>query len=169
MRALVIVRVIAIVAIGLLAGVYLGDRVAGTPARAGLSSSGFVQFQQIVHVYFVRLLPLLTISAAIGGLAWLVILRARWRTTEFWLVAISTVAIIFIFAVTRAINLPINDQLMTWSVSAPPPNIRELWSPWEQIHTIRTIVAVIAFVLEVVALSLSTSNKPAPHSFSRAR
>jgi len=58
--------------------------------------------------------------------------------------------------ITRAVNVPINNQLMTWSAAAPPANLRELWAPWERVHTIRTIVAVGAFVLEAVALGLLT-------------
>ena len=164
MRLLKIIRVMAVVFSGLLAGVYLGDRFGATPARAALNPSSFVQFQQILHLHFARLLPLLTLGAALAGLAWLVMLWRNRRTIEFWLVAASTIGILFIIVVTRAVNVPINDQLMTWSVSAPPPNLRELWSAWDQIHTIRTTVAIVAFFLEVVALNLGRPNHPAANS-----
>ncbi len=36
----------------------------------------------------------------------------------------------------------------------PPENMREIWSRWESVHTIRTILWSGAFALEVIALSL---------------
>jgi hypothetical protein len=53
------------------------------------------------------------------------------------------------------VNVPINDQLMTWSMESPPANVRELWAPWERVHTIRTVLAIGAFILEAAALGIS--------------
>jgi hypothetical protein len=58
------------------------------------------------------------------------------------------------------VNVPLNDQLVTWSVAFPPPNVHELWMPWEGAHAIRTVVAVAAFVLAVGALALATPPPP---------
>jgi uncharacterized membrane protein len=124
-------------------------------ARPELSASSFVQFQQIVHVQFVRMMPLLLVGAILASLTWLLSIGRRRRGTEFWLIAVATAALAFIFALTWAVNVPINDQLMTWSIAAPPTNVRELWAPWEQAHTVRTIVALGAFLLEVIALGMA--------------
>jgi hypothetical protein len=43
---------------------------------------------------------------------------------------------------------------LTWSVAAPPENMREIWNRWEKIHTIRTILWLSAFALEVIALGV---------------
>jgi uncharacterized membrane protein len=158
MRVLAIVRVIAVVCAGLLAGIFLGY-LASAPARAALSASSFVQHQQVVHVYYARMMPPLILAAVLAGLTWLWLVRSQWRGAEFWLIAAFTGGIVFIGVLTRTVNVPLNDQLMTWSITAPPTNIRELWSPWEGVHMIRTVVAVVAFVLAVVALALKASNK----------
>jgi len=160
MKVLGIVRVIAVVCAGLLAGIYLNDRAAAA-ARAGLSASSFVQYQQMVHVNFVKMMPPLMLGAALGRLAWLWLMRSQWRVTEFWLIAASLCGIISIAAATRVVNVPLNNQLMTWSASSPPANLRELWAPWERVDAIRTIVAVGVFALEVLALNLRASNKSA--------
>jgi len=152
-RALALFRVIAVVCAGFLAGILFGDRAGATYARPRLDPSSFVQFQQVVHAHFVRFMPPLIVAAILGGLAWLVSIRARWRGAEFWLVAVSTAAILFILVATRAVNVPINEQLMRWSVTDPPANVRELWAPWERVHTLRTIAAAWAFLLEAVALA----------------
>ena len=103
-------------------------------------------------------MPPLTLAAIAGGLAWLVMLRAQWTTAQFWLVALATGAVVVAAALTRAVNIPINQQLMTWSVAAPPDNAREIWSRWEKVHTIRTILWLAAFAVELGALGIFGSN-----------
>jgi hypothetical protein len=68
--------------------------------------------------------------------------------------------VLFCVLLTRLVNVPLNDQLVTWSVAFPPPNVHELWMPWEGAHAIRTVLAVAAFVLAVVALALATPPPP---------
>jgi hypothetical protein len=58
-----------------------------------------------------------------------------------------------IFAMTLAVNIPINKKMMTWNAAAPPSDLSNVWAPWEQVHSIRTVLAIIAFVAEVIALS----------------
>jgi len=100
------------------------------------------------------MMPPLTLAAILSGLGWLIITRAQWNTPQFWLVAVALGAMIMGAALTLRVNIPINNQLMTWSVEAPPENMREIWSRWESVHTIRTILWSGAFALEVIALSL---------------
>ena len=52
------------------------------------------------------------------------------------------------------VNFPINAELMTWNVAVPPDNLKEIWSPCERVHIVRTVLWVGAFALEVAALSL---------------
>jgi hypothetical protein len=157
MTALSIVRIVGILACGLFAGILLGDRMGSTYARPSLSASAFVQFQQIVHVHFVRMMPPLMLSSIAAALAWLVLLRAQWNSPQFLLVAAATAAMICGAVLTRLVNIPINNQLMTWSIAAPPANLKEIWSRWEHTHTIRTIFWLAAFALEVIAVSLAAS------------
>jgi uncharacterized membrane protein len=153
-----VVRLIAVVCAGLLAGIYLHDRAAAA-ARAGLSVSSFVQYQQTVHLTFVRMMPALMLGAVLAGLAWLILVRSHRRSPEFWLLAAALCGIILIAVMTRLVNVPLNDQLMTWNAISPPANLRELWAPWERVDTIRTIVAICAFIMEVLALSLRGYDK----------
>jgi uncharacterized membrane protein len=156
-----IIRVITVVCTGLFAGILLGDRAGATYARPQLSPSSFVQFQQIVHLHFVRLMPPLIVASILAGLIWLLSIRARWRDAEFWLVAAATGAVVLCAVLTRAVNVPVNEQLMTWSIETPPGNVRELWAPWERVHTIRTIAAAGAFLSDAVALALCASTSAA--------
>lgn len=119
-----------------------------------LSPSSFVQLQQVIHRTFARMMPALIIGAVVGSALWAVLLRSRWRTGEFWLVCGASLAMICILAMTRAVNIPINKRLMTWNVAAPPSDLNTVWAPWEQIHSMRTVLAIVAFAAEVIALSV---------------
>lgn len=143
----------AVVTAGLLAGIFLGYRLGVHYALAELSSSSFVQLQQVIHVRYVRFMPPLVLAALLSSVLWAVMIRAQWRTAEFWLVATSALGILVIAVATRAVNVPLNDQLMTWSVASPPTNLSEIWAPWEHVNTLRSVLATTALALEAVALS----------------
>ena len=78
---------------------------------------------------------------------------------RFVLLALAAAGTICVFALTLAVNVPINKKVMTWSASAPPENLSEIWRPWEQVNTVRTILAVGVFSLEVLALSLAAQGQ----------
>jgi Domain of unknown function (DUF1772) len=154
MGVLGMVRMVAIFSSGVFAGILFGDRMGATFARPSLSPSSFLQFQRIQHVHFARMMPPLTLAAIASALGWLIIVRAQWNSSQFSLVTMASGAMVLAAVLTFRVNIPINNQLMTWSVAAPPENMREIWNRWEKIHTIRTILWLSAFALEVIALSV---------------
>jgi len=160
MDALAISRVVAVTSVGLLAGIFFGHRAGAQYSLPVLNASSFVQLQQIIHKRYVRFMPLLVLTALASSVFWLAIIRSQWPTAEFWLVAISASAILVIAAATRAVNVPINNQLMTWSVASPPANLREIWAPWDRVNTLRSILASGALLLEAIALSLRATGGP---------
>jgi hypothetical protein len=159
MRTLTAVRVVAVGCVGLYAGILLGDLAGAAQARPQLNASSLVQLQQIIHARFVFIMPALVAATVIAGLTWLFLIRSN-RAAEFWLVVGAMAGVLFCALLTRLVNVPLNDQLVTWSVAFPPPNVHELWMPWEGAHAIRTVVAVAAFVLAVGALALATPPPP---------
>jgi uncharacterized membrane protein len=160
MGILPIFRFVAVLSCGLMTGILFGDRMGPAFARRTMSASSFVEQQQIIHNHYIKLLPVLSMASLAGGLGWLLLVRAQWTTPQFWLLASAVAAIAVAAALTVRVNFPINDQLMTWNAAAPPDNIREIWSPWEKVHTVRTILWLAAFALEVAALSVLSSQHP---------
>jgi uncharacterized membrane protein len=148
------VPIVALICTGLAAGIFLGHRAGVSLAMPVLSPSSFVQLQQVIHKTFARMMPVLIIGAVVGSALWAVLLRSRWRTGEFWLVSGASLAMMCILAMTRAVNIPINKRLMTWNAAEPPSDLSTVWAPWEQVHSIRTVLAIVAFAAEVIALSI---------------
>ena len=59
MSALAVVRFAAVLTTGLLAGIFVGDRMGASFARPALPLSSFVRLQQIQHVHFAKMMPIL--------------------------------------------------------------------------------------------------------------
>jgi len=149
-----IIRLIAVLGSGLLAGIYLADR-AMADARVSLDPSSFIAFQQTVHVTYVRMMPILLITAIVATILWLILIRQKRRTVGFWLAAASLVGLFSIVAVTASVNVPLNNELMTWNAAAPPANLMTIWAPWERIDGIRTVICIAVFFLQAANISFS--------------
>src|SRR6478735_7377660 len=65
MKRLSIIRVVAVLCSGLMAGLLFGDWLGPSFARAAMNASSFIQFQQIVHINYLRTLPALS-TIAVG-------------------------------------------------------------------------------------------------------
>jgi uncharacterized membrane protein len=126
-----------------------------TYCRPSLSPRDFVLFQQIQHVHFKPVLMPLTLLALLSCVLWVGFALHAPRGLPFWLASAGALEFIGAFAVTRIVNLPINDALMTWNAAAPPADLRQLWARWEKAHTVRAILATAAFASLTVSLALS--------------
>jgi uncharacterized membrane protein len=159
MEAQVMAPVISIVCTGLAAGVFLGHKMGISIARHKLTPQSFVQLGQSIYPYFSLVMPILTIGAVLASILWSILLLSSWRTVHFWLVLVASIEMVSAVVLTRAVNVPINNQFMTWSTATPPPNLMELWEPWERAHTIRTILSISSFIFQVIAFAIFTSSK----------
>ena len=164
MNRLSVTRVVAVVSSGIMAGLLFGDWLGPAFARSAMSVSSFIEFQQTIHINYLRTLPALSTLAFAAPVLWLVFLRNRRDSAEFKVVFAAAIAIAIGFMITLVINVPVNEQLETWNVAAPPANAREIWSKWESAHVVRTVFWILGFFLEVVALAgLSSSNHAREH------
>ena len=150
--ALNLFRFLQLLTTGLFTGLLFADRIGTTPIRPQLAASSFVLFQQQLHLRFGILMPILLSASLLSGLISLILMRRDCRTKTFIFTAIAVLCTLFVIVITRLVNVPVNEALMTWSTTSPPPNVMELWSPWEQAHTIRTFIAVIGFSSLILAV-----------------
>ena len=153
MSLLNISRFINLLFTGFLAGILFGDRWGTTPVRPTLAASCFTQFQQGLHTNYVPLMPILMIISIVSGLMAAFLLRRKYKGKDFIFTAIGTLCIAAVLVLTRIVNVPINNELMTWQISAPPANWQQIWTPWEQAHTIRTVLAIVGFVCQLIVVT----------------
>ena len=145
------VRVVAILFAGLMTGLLFGDWLGPSFARSEMALSGFVQFQQIIHYKYAKVLPGVSLVALLAPIFWMAL--ARRHAAEFRILLLAVLAIAVASAITFIYNVPVNDMLESWNYKSPPSNARELWQPWESAHLVRTVFWAVGFVLEIVALA----------------
>jgi hypothetical protein len=138
-------RFLQLLTTGLYTGILFGDRIGVSPIRPKLTASAFVQFQQELHLRFGKLMPVLFTVSILAGVTSTFLLRRNYKSKDFIFTVIATLCTLAIVVMVRLVNVPINEALMTWSVSSPPQNVMQLWAPWEQVHTIRTVLSLIGF------------------------
>jgi len=55
------------------------------------------------------------------------------------------------FIVTVVVHFPINAEIATWQPADPPANWQQFRDRWLTAHAVRTVLAVAAFALLVIA------------------
>ena len=95
------------------------------------------------------LLPLALLSALVT----LALLRQGRRTTAFWWLAAGFLLMVAALVITLAVEVPIDNQIETWTVATLPGDWRSIQARWELWHTTRTFSSIAA----VVAATISTT------------
>lgn len=98
-------------------------------------------------------MPALAGITVLSGIVWLGMTLDGIGSVSFLLVALATLASIANMVLAFTGCLPINKQLMTWSISSPPTDVMQIWARWDLINAIRAALAVTSFVSVVSALA----------------
>jgi len=155
---LIIARFVQLLLTGLYTGLLFADRIGVSPIRPKLPAAAFVLYQQDLHLRFGKLMPVLLGGSLVAGLIALILQRRNYASKEFVFTAIATLCTVGVIILTRLINSPINETLMTWQVASPPENVMQLWAPWEGSHTIRTVIALLGFASLAYAVTSRDSS-----------
>jgi hypothetical protein len=80
--------------------------------------------------------------ASIVGL--LILLIGSWKARAAYFYCILTALILFVIAliITLAIEVPIDNQIKTWTVTTIPADWKDIRDRWELYHTIRTFLTL---------------------------
>jgi uncharacterized membrane protein len=90
--------------------------------------------------------------ASIIGLLTLFI--RSWKTKSIYFYCIFITLLLFIIAliITVAVEVPMDNQIKTWSAATRPFNWQYIRNRWEHYHTIRTFVSLSGMVFFLVAI-----------------
>ena len=116
---------------------------------AGMSSAFYAEKMQ--HAIRIFTVPLPTV--VILGVLFTIVstILARRERPEFYLLIAASVCIIAVALITAFGNIPINNQIRMWNVSAPPSNWGDLAQRWWWFQTVRTIAALVGLSLLIIA------------------
>jgi uncharacterized membrane protein len=147
--AAVFVRGVSLLFTGLFSGFLLGVLVFENSLRA-YDASVYTQVR-LVELDSLDKLASATLIPALVSTAIVTILRMRARGNDRWLALAALALLVVVFAVSLAVNLPINGDQADWSVQAPPSDWATVRDHWQLAHLIRTVAAVSAFGSLIVA------------------
>lgn len=151
-----IVQVVTLTATALVSGATFGIWRGYDPAA--YSASTFVEVHQGAVRGLNFLLPALALAAivCIAILAW----RARKsRSTLVWY--LSAIGLMITGGlITRFVNQPINDIILGWTAAAPPAGWQSLRDTWWAWHIGRTLAAIAAMVVLIIAVLLDRTRCP---------
>jgi uncharacterized membrane protein len=71
---------------------------------------------------------------------------------NFYAMMISLLLIIGSLVITTAIEVPINNKVVTWTPENTPPNWEQLRNRWQYYNIVRTVMALLSFVLFAAAV-----------------
>jgi hypothetical protein len=108
-------------------------------------------------------MAVLMISAVAIGLATVVLLFRSGSTVSGWLALAALVLMAGVMAVTLAVEVPIDNQIKTWTVDTLPPDWTAIRARWAAFHTFRTFLALGSVAVALgAALVPAEVNRPTP-------
>ena len=133
-------------------GVFFGTKVSLGPSNKDFTPGTYVEVQQAsirnVGPVMTALLP----GAVAANAALLLVLsRSERRSPAFGLTLGALCAQLASVVLTRAIEVPINDQVMSWSPEHLPQGWQASRDRWDTIHTLRTASSVVGLACLVGA------------------
>ena len=107
-----------------------------------------------MHQGAVRGLNVLLPGLAFASVACTVALTwfARGKGTVFWLYIAALLLMVGGGLVTRFVNQPMNEQVMSWTTGSLPADWAELRAAWWNWHVVRTGLSVIGFAVLLAAV-----------------
>ena len=149
-----------IVLFALVMGVFWGTWFSLSRTMNQLSAETFVtvghEMIQNLGAPMAILLPLALLSA-------LVTLALLWpgrRAAAFWWMAAGFLLMVAALVITLAVEVPIDNQIQTWTAATLPGDWRSIQSRWEVFHTIRTFLSIAAVVAVTISGVVARPNEP---------
>jgi uncharacterized membrane protein len=136
-------------------GVFWGTWFSLSRTMDRLSAETFVavghQMIQNLGAPMAVLLPLALLSALVT----LALLWPGGRTAAFWWMAAGFLLMVAALVITLAVEVPIDNQIETWTAATLPADWRSIQSRWELFHTIRTFLSIAAVVAATIGATVA--------------
>jgi hypothetical protein len=116
---------------------------------SGLSQTFYTEkWQHAIQVFMIPLNTVAILSVLFTiGLTFL----ARRDQLSFYLLIAASVCVIATTLITFFGNVPIINQIKTWSVNSPPSNWMEVAEKWQRLQTVRTLLQTAALALVILS------------------
>jgi uncharacterized membrane protein len=87
-------------------------------------------------------MAVLMISAVVVGLLTTWVSFRRQHTAAGWLSLVGLLLLVAVLGVTLAVEVPIDNQITSWTLATLPPDWQDLRGRWAAFHTLRTFLSL---------------------------
>jgi uncharacterized membrane protein len=142
------------VSTGLFAGLLWTFAVGVNPMAATLDGPTYARvWQTLIGTIDRGIWPVLLL-ATLGPIVTLVAMRRSYRSRVFGLTLLGFLLFAFgVMVFTVTLNVPINNYVLSWTTDAPPADWMAARDRWDMLNSIRTPIAIIAFICYLLALA----------------
>jgi len=146
-----IIQILAVVMVGLIAGLMIGTGIEQHSLRA-LTASAWVTEHQVMDSWFrVIMPPWWNLTALI-----LIVAAFLSHGPSRWLFGIAALLLIVSLVVTVRVEVPMNRAIQYWNAATPPANWASIRDRWLAFHRLRAGSGTLAFILALLGLVRSS-------------
>jgi len=146
----------------LVAGVMWGTWLSLGRTMTSYDASTFLADGKHMISNLATVMAVLMVSAAVVGLLVVVLLFRRRSNAGGWLALIGLLLMLAVVAITLAVEVPIDNQIKTWTVDTLPADWQDIRARWAAFHTLRTFLSLAA-VAAGVGAALTGAVKVVPN------
>jgi hypothetical protein len=144
---------------GLFAGFLIGVLILEFSLR-NFDASVYTQVRLVELDHLDDLASVLLPAAIISSVLLLFVTITK-REPSRWLALTAAITLAAVFAISLAVNVPINTEQHSWNVLAPPSDWVSVRDRWQTAHLARAILALFSFVvLTAIPVARHTPGKP---------
>jgi uncharacterized membrane protein len=155
----------------LVAGVMWGTWLALGRTMTGYDLETFLTDGQHMIGNLATIMPVLMIATVVAGVFVCVQMFLRRSTLAGWLALAGVLLLVAVIAITLIVNVPIDNEIKTWTAATVPPNWDDERSRWAAFHTARTFVSLAGLAAAIgSALTAvpATGSPPEPAAATQA-
>lgn len=139
---------ITITLLMLITGVFWGTWFTLTRSLDNFSAAEFIHIGKTV---IANVAVPMSIMMPVGLLFLLLSMWSSYKTNRvvFWLFLLSFVLMVVTLIITVGVEVPIDNQIKSWTVETIPAEWTSLRQTWNDFHTIRTFTSIGSFVFYI--------------------
>jgi len=151
-----VMLIITITLAGLVAGLLYGYACSVNPGLRKLGDKEYLSAMQSINVAIQNPIFFISFMGSIVAFA-ITTYKLRGQQAFYYVLIAMIIYIVGVFGVTMFVNVPLNNRLANFNISAASQNdltnMRTIFErPWNTFHAIRTIASVASFVVSIIAL-----------------
>ncbi len=135
----------------LVTGVFWGTWFTLTRSLHGFEAGEFIHIGKTI-IANVAIPMRIIMPATLFFLLWSMWMTYKNNRPVFYRYAVAFVLMVATLVITVGVEVPIDNQIKTWTVDTIPDNWKSLRQTWGEFHTARTFTSIGSFVFYILGM-----------------